>query len=117
MTQRMTTRPTPKPSGLVIFMILLNNNQNKFMPPTKNNILRHCKKKIDFCKKKLKICRMSKKTKGKVIGVRICEEQQKQLQRLSNKTEVSQSTLIRVALRRFFREMEKSEHPVEDLVT
>jgi predicted transcriptional regulator len=59
---------------------------------------------------------MSKIAKGKVVGVRVDETQQKELQKLAEKAQVSQSTLIRVALRRFFREMENSEHPEEEIV-
>ncbi len=59
---------------------------------------------------------MSKIAKGKVVGVRVDETQQKELQKLAEKAQVSQSTLIRVALRRFFREMENSEHPDEEIV-
>jgi hypothetical protein len=65
-----------------------------------------CKKKIDFCKKKFTFVVMPAKIK--VIGVRVTPEQQTKLKGHSEDTGVSQSTLIRVAIRRLLAELEKA---------
>ena len=48
-----------------------------------------------------------KQNKDKVVGVRLSPDFQKKLQDLSTKSELSQSSLIRVALRRMFEELKK----------
>ena len=47
-------------------------------------------------------------SKIKVIGVRVTPEQQTQLQNYSEGSGVSQSTLIRVAIRRLLKELDKA---------
>lgn len=48
------------------------------------------------------------KNKEKVVGVRLSPQYQEKLQKISKISELSQSSLIRVALRRFFKEIEDS---------
>jgi hypothetical protein len=54
---------------------------------------------------------MKGKNKDKVIGVRVTPEQQASLKEYSQTTQVSQSTLIRIAIRRLLSELDKTKNP------
>ena len=71
--------------------------------------MQHARKKVDFRKKKLKISSMSKELAAKVVGVRLPETTKDKLKALSDKYQVSVSTLVRIAVNRLIQDANKEE--------